>query len=154
MKIENCMKKKVITVSTNASIAQAAEIVVTKRAGILPVIDENGKPEGMIRISDLISLVMPEFIHLVDNLDFVPDFGAIESSKPNSELLSQPVTSLMEPLITIEQRCGLLRAYAIMLQNNLFDLVVTDSSGKLVGLVSRVDVGTAIISLWLPGKKQ
>ena len=53
--------------------------------------------------------------------------------------------------MTIEEDSGLLRAYAIMLQNDMFDLPV-DSSGELVGIVSRVDIGSAILSMWPTGE--
>ena len=91
---------------------------------------------------------MPDFVHLVDDFDFVHDFGAVETTRPEPELLSRSVTVLMRPVITLEQDCGLLRAYATMLQNELFDLPITNTAGELVGIVSRVDIGSAILSLW------
>lgn len=153
MKIETTMKRKVITVRADATIAQAAKIIASHRAGILPVLDEEGKPVGMIQLKDLISLVMPGFLNILDNVDFISDFGMLEMLRPDHASLDQPVTTIMEPLMTIDQGSGLLRAYITMLQHDLFDLVVTDHDGKLVGLVSRVDIGTAIIHLWSLEKK-
>jgi CBS domain-containing protein len=46
----------------------------------------------------------------------------------------------------------LLRTYAIMLENDLYDLPVTTDTGELVGIVSRVDIGSAILSLWSRNK--
>ena len=110
--------------------------------------DEQGKPVGVVRLSDLLSLEMPDFINLVADFDFVHDFGAVETTRPEPELLARSVTTIMEPIITIEEDSGLLRAYAIMLQNEIFDLPVTNDSGGLVGIVSHVDIGSAILSLW------
>lgn len=48
----------------------------------------------------------------------------------------------------MEEDTGLLRAYALMLQQNLHDIPVVSKDGKLVGIASRVDVGVAILSTW------
>lgn len=148
MNIGSCMKRKVVSISTDTSIGAAAALVVEKHVGILPVIDENGKPVGILRMDDLLSLELPDFVHLVSDLDFVHDFGAVETTRPDRDTLNQPVISLMKPIQSIDEKCGLLRAYVRMLQDGLYDLPVVDASGKLVGIVSRVDIGTAILSLW------
>ena len=76
------------------------------------------------------------------------DFGAVETTRPTHAVLAQPVTTIMQPVITIEEESGLLRAYAMMLQDEISDLPVKNSSGMLVGIVSLVDIGRAILSLW------
>jgi CBS domain-containing protein len=54
----------------------------------------------------------------------------------------------MHPVITVEESSGLLRAYALMLQNNLLDILVVSEEGKLTGVASRVDIGATILSTW------
>jgi len=148
MQIKDYMKKKVVSIPITSTIGEAATVIVEKHVGILPVVDEQGKPVGVVRLSDLLSLEMPDFIHLVTDFDFVHDFGAVETTRPAPELLTEPVTSIMQSVMTIEEDSGLLRAYAIMLQNYLYDLPVTNATGGLVGIVSRVDIATAILSMW------
>jgi CBS domain-containing protein len=148
MEIKDCMKRNVVAIQENNTIREAAEIVVRKHVGILPVVDALGKPVGVVRLSDLLALELPDFIHLVEDFDYVHDFGAIETTRPAHKELAQPVSAIMKPVLTIEETSGLLRAYATMLRNEIFDLPVTSANGELVGLVSRVDVGSAILSLW------
>jgi len=148
MKTKEYMKKNVVSIPVATTIGEAAVVIVKKHVGILPVIDEQGKPVGVVRLGDLLELEMPDFVHLVADFDFVHDFGAVETTRPESKLLARPVTTIMETVLTIEEDSGLLRAYAIMLQNDIFDLPVTNATGALVGIVSRVDIGTAILSLW------
>jgi CBS domain-containing protein len=148
MKIKDIMKKNVVSIPEKTTIGEAASVIVAKRVGILPVVDEQGRPVGVVSLSDLLKLEMPDFINLVADIDFVHDFGAVETTRPAAELLAQSITTIMEPVITIEENSGLLRAYAIMLQNEIFDLPVTNISGGLVGIVSHVDIGSAILSLW------
>ena len=54
----------------------------------------------------------------------------------------------MQPRLTVEENCGMLRAYALMVKHNLHDLPVVDTDGALVGIASRVDIGAAILSNW------
>jgi CBS domain-containing protein len=148
MKIKDFMKKNVISIPVNTTIGEAASVIVEKHVGTLPVVDEQGKPVGMIRLSDLLSLEMPDFINLVADFDFVHDFGAVETTRPVHKLLARSVPCIMQPVMSVEEDSGLLRAYAIMLHNNLYDLPVTTDEGELVGIISLVDIGAAILAMW------
>jgi CBS domain-containing protein len=148
MKIKEFMKKNVVSIPAKTTIGEAAAVIVEKHVGILPVVDEQGKPVGVIRLGDLLALEMPDFIHLVTDFDFVHDFGAVETTRPASKLLAKPVTRIMQPIMSINEESGLLRTYAIMVQNDLYDLPVTTATGELVGIVSLVDIGTAVLSMW------
>ena len=83
-----------------------------------------------------------------EGFDFVKDFGAVETTQPTAEMLRQPVTTRMGPAFSVPDNCGLLRAYALMYDHNLHDLPVVNAQGRLVGIASRVDLGTAILSNW------
>jgi len=101
-----------------------------------------------VGLRDLLSLELPDFVNFVADLDFVHDFGAAETTRPSAEVLDQSIKTLMKPPITVPEESGLLRTYALMLQHNLHDMSVISKNGKLVGMASRVDIGTAIISTW------
>jgi CBS domain-containing protein len=148
MNIEKYMKKNVISIPITTTIGQAASVFIKERVGLLPVVDTHGKPVGVVRLGNLVSLEMPDFIKLVEDFDFVHDFGAIESMQPASELLTRSVTTIMQPVETIDKDSGLMRVYAIMLKDEIFDLPVTNENGELVGIVSRVDIGTGILTNW------
>jgi CBS domain-containing protein len=72
----------------------------------------------------------------------------VETSSPSSEALNESITTLMKEAIMVDEDCGLTRAYALMLQHNLHDLPVVSTDEKLIGVASRVDIGTAILSSW------
>jgi CBS domain-containing protein len=103
---------------------------------------------GLLTLRDLLTLVMPDFIHLVEDFNFVGDFGALESRKPLPQSLANPVTEVMQPPVSVEETCGLLRAFAVMHQQQLLDLPVVDAGGKLIGIASRVDIGTSLLQAW------
>lgn len=148
MNVSSCMKKHVVSVPTTATIREAAAIIVSKHIGLLPVVDKNDKPVGVIGMRDLLTLELPDFVSFVVDVDFVHDFGAVETTRPSARTLDKSVKSLMKSVISVDEDCGLLRAYALMLQHNLHDMLVVSKDGKLIGVASRVDIGVAVLSSW------
>ena len=148
MTVTACMKKNVVSIPKTATIREAAAIIVSKHIGLLPVVDKNNKPVGVIGIRDLLTLELPDFVSFVTDVDFVHDFGAVETTHPLARTLGKSVKTLMKPAISVDEDCGLLRAYALMLQHNLHDMLVVSKDGKLIGVASRVDVGVAVLSAW------
>lgn len=148
MIIRDCMKHDVISFPSTTSILEAAKVVVEQHIGLLPIVDDQGKLIGIVRLNDLLALELPDFVNFISDVDFVHDFGAVETTRPDPSLLEQQVSTLMQPVIDVDEECGLLRAYALMLQHNLLDLPVVAMDGRLVGLASHVDIGAAILSNW------
>lgn len=148
MKVINCMKRNVVSIPSTTTIREAASVFVNRHIGLLPITNENGGLVGVIGLRDLLSLELPDFVNFIGDVDFVHDFGAVETTRPPAQVLDQPVTMLMRSAQTVYEDCGLLRAYALMLQHNLHDIPVITRNGKLVGIASSVDVGAAILSTW------
>jgi CBS domain-containing protein len=142
------MKQEVVSIPSTISIREAARLVVERHIGLLPVVDGQGRLIGVVRLHSLLELELPDFVNLITDVDFVHDFGAVETTRPETSLLEQPVSALMQPAISVDEECGLLRAYSIMLQHQLLDLPVVSKDGRLVGLASRVDIVAAILSRW------
>ncbi len=153
MKVASCMKRNVVSVPVATTILEAAERFVRKHVGLLPVVDDKNKVVGVVGLRDLLTLELPDFVSFVADVDFVHDFGAVETTRPEAETLDQPVGVVMKPAITVEEDCGLLRAYALMLQHNLHDILVVNRKGELAGIASRVDIGVKILSLWSAAEK-
>ena len=148
MVISKYMKRNVVSIPVTATIREAAAVIVKKHIGLLPVVDQDDKLAGVVGIRDLLSLELPDFVSFVADLDFVHDFGAVEITRPPARTLDKSIKSLMKDVIAVDEDCGLLRAYALMVQHNLHDMPVISKDGKLIGVASRVDVGTAILSTW------
>jgi CBS domain-containing membrane protein len=148
MKVCDCMKRNVVAILATATIDEAVQLLVARHIGLLPVVDEKRRPVGVLGLRDLLTLALPAFVNLVEDVDFVLDFGAAELTRPTPETLARPVTTLMRPPTVIPEDCGLLRAYALMRQHDLHDLPVVAADGTLVGIMSRVDLATAVLAGW------
>jgi CBS-domain-containing membrane protein len=142
------MKRNVTSIQLKTSIHDAATLIVKKHIGLLPVVDDEGSPIGVIGMRDLLKLEMPAFVDFVADVDFVHDFGAVEDMRPSAAMLKKSVKTIMRPVLTVDENCGLLRAYSLMLQQHLHDIPVVSEDGKLSGIASRVDIGVAILSTW------
>jgi CBS domain-containing protein len=142
------MKRNVVSIPVTFTIREAAAVFVKEHVGLLPIVDQNKKLIGVVGLRDLLLLELPDFINFVADVDFVHDFGAVEHTRPTAEVLDASIKTLMKPPITVNEDSGLLRAYALMLQHNLHDMPVVSKDRKLVGMASRVDIGTAILSTW------
>ena len=148
MEIGKYMKRSVVSIPETATIREAASVFVKHHVGLLPIVDKNKKLIGVVGLRDLLSLELPDFVNFIADLDFVHDFGAVESTRPSSEVLDQSVQILMKPAITVPEDSGLLRTYALMLQHGLHDIPVVSPDDTLLGVASRVDIGVAILSAW------
>lgn len=153
MIVKDCMKYKVVSIQANASICEAMGQFIRHHIGTLPVVDDHQVLVGMLLISDLLALDMPDFVHLMQNYEFITDFGVAENAPLPEEKLNQSVSTIMEIPISLEETSGLLRAAAMLKQHSLTDILVVDHQGHLVGIASRVDIGIALLSHWRNGEK-
>lgn len=148
MTIDKYMKRNVVSIPDTYTIREAAEVLVKKHIGLLPVVGQNDRLIGIVSLQSLLSLELPDFVNFVTDLDFVHDFGAVETTRPPADVLDKPITTLMNSPISVREDTGLLRTYALLLQHKLHDMPVVSAEGKLVGIASRVDIGVAILASW------
>jgi|SRR5687767_302375 len=148
MKISECMKRNVVSIPETSTVREVAATFVKEKVSLLAIVDANNKLVGVAGLRDLLSLVLPDFVNFVADLDFVHDFGAVETIRPSAQVLDASIKTLMKLPISVDEDSGLLRAYALMLQHNLHDVPVVAKERQLIGMVSRVDIGTMILSAW------
>lgn len=148
MEIGKYMKRKVVSIPETSTIREAASVFVKHHVGLLPIVDPNNRLVGVVGLRDLLALELPDFVNFVADLDFVHNFGAVESTRPPAEVLDRSIKTLMNPAISVTEETGLLRTYALMLQHQLHDMPIVSKDGHLVGVASRVDIGASILSTW------
>ena len=148
MEISLCMKKEIVTAPFTATVAEAATIFCAHHVGMLPVLGESGNLVGILQLRDLLQLIMPAFVDLIEDFDYVGDFGAIEDRKLPQEELNRSISEVMEKPIWVRDDSGLVRAFAFIHKHELLDLPVVNRDGQLVGLASRVDIGRALLPSW------
>ncbi len=120
--ISDIMRKKLETIGEVNSVQEAAKKMVDKNVSSLVVVDENGRPQGLVTERDLVRKVCINDIHT--------------STITNKEIMSSP-------LITIDSNSSPSVAADIMLQNNVRHLLVVDENkfdiSKPIGIVTPLD---------------
>lgn len=149
MPIEDWMKREVITIPVTAVVAEAAATMAAYRVGTLPVLDEQGRLVGMLSMHDVLAAFLPDFVALLEDLDFLGDLGDLHPAAPEPSRLQTPVGQVMHQPLTVEQGTGLMLTAALLQRQSMSDICVVDHQGRLVGIASRVDVGAALLSEWL-----
>ncbi|MFQ5460405.1 MAG: HPP family protein [Anaerolineae bacterium] len=152
MRIEDSMKTLVVSIDLAGTLRQAAALMVRRHVGTLPVVDAEGRLVGLLTLAEVLHLFMPDSMALFDDVDFLRDFGVLEDPVPSGRsraALATGVEAVMRPPAPIVAGTGLLRAAAAFEQHNLLDLPVVDADGQLIGIASRVDIGTAFLEAWL-----
>ena len=148
MEIRECMKRNVISIREASTIREAAAVFVKHHIGLLPIVDQDKTLIGVVGLRDLLALELPDFINFIADVDYVHDFGAVETTRPDAAILDQSIQTLMKPAISVPEDTGLLRVAALMFQHQLHDMPVVSKDNKLVGVASRVDLGVAVLAAW------
>jgi len=148
MLIRDSMKSKVFSIHKDDILAKAAKLFLQHKIGTLPVVDSEGKLVGVITLQCLLRIVLPDFVDLVKSFKFLHDFGAMETRQPDPSDLYSAVRDKMQNPFFVEDDWSLLRAAATFQKEGATDLPVVNSEGFLVGLISNVDIGTALIKDW------
>ncbi len=148
MEISLCMKKEIVKAPVTTTVADAAYLFCAHHIGMLPVVDDAGNLVGILQLRDLLHIIMPAFVDLIEDIDYVGDFGAMEDREPAQEKLNKPISEVMEAPTCVRDDSGLVRAFAFIHKHELIDLPIVNRDGQLVGLASRVDIGRALLASW------
>ena len=121
--ISDIMRKKLETIEGTASVQQAAKKMKDRNVSSLLIVDEQGKPQGIVSERDLVTKVCY--------------YDRSASGVTNQEIMSSP-------LITISPKSPPSEAADMMLQHNVRHLLVVDRSdssnlNKPVGIITPLD---------------
>ena len=143
--ITEVMTRDVITLSPEMTIAQAWERMLEHFIKAMPVIDESQCVLGMLTDEDL--------IHRASVQQHLSVAARLDETMLNEELAVLRTSSLnvagvmSKPAITAHVGESLGVAAARMAKHDIKRLPVVDDSGKLVGIVARVDVLRQVMAI-------
>ena len=146
--IGQSMKGRVISICEDAMVLDAVRLFLENHIGTLPVVDSQMKLVGLVTMETILSLVMPDFVHLMDRFSFVHDLGAVETRTPDENDLRRCISEIMTAPVFVEEGDSLLYAAASKRNHGLRDIPVVDAQRHLVGIASHVDIGTALMRSW------
>lgn len=128
-------------VNLDTSLDEVARLMLSSTFTGLPVVDERDRPVGVISQGDLIYKAgMPMRLGLLAESDRGKVGPALEALAPR-----QAREVMTQPAVTIEQDKLVTDAVNLMLKQQVKRLPVVDAEGRLVGILSRVDVFHTIL---------
>ncbi len=118
--VSRIMRKRLETIEATSSVQQTAKKMKNKNVSSLLVVDEKGKPQGIVSERDLVTKVCTTDV-LVNTIK-------------SKEIMSSPV-------ITISSKSSPSKAADMMLQHNVRHLLVVDNGdkNKHIGMITPLD---------------
>jgi len=123
LRVADLMTMDPVTVSADATIEEAEEMLRHHRVSGLPVVDLNARLVGVISQTDLLYLAVPSVQALIHHRSSGIRVGEVMSTPP----------------VTVEGMATLREAARIMNEDRLHRLVAVDAHGRPVGVLSAMD---------------
>ena len=132
--VADVMTSRVIAVKRNADFKQVAEVLRRYRVSACPVIDDAGRPVGVVSEADLLYKAADcELPAVLIRLRW--KLG--QESKITAATARELMTS---PAVTIQAEVPVQVAARVMRDRRLKRLPVVSKDGELIGIISRADV--------------
>jgi CBS domain-containing protein len=129
VEVREVASKNIVAVSVDATIREAAQLMVRHGFRRLPVVSPDNSIKGMITAKDIVS-----FFGSHKAFEIVTS-GNIE------EALETPVYELMTPgVLTVKETDDISTAASLMMEYGVSGLIVVDEAGKATGIVTERDV--------------
>jgi CBS domain-containing protein len=118
--VSRIMRKRFETIDATSSVQQAAKKMKNKNVSSLLIVDENGRPQGLVSERDLVTKVCTTDVPV--------------NTIKNKEIMSSPV-------ITISSKSSPSKAADMMLQHDVRHLLVVDNGdkNKPIGMITPLD---------------
>jgi CBS domain-containing protein len=147
--IADVMSRDPIVVKPETSLKEAIQILAERRISGLPVIDDTGKLVGVISETDLMwqetGVTPPAYIMFLDSVIYLQNPATYE--RDLHKALGQTVGEVMSKNpITISPDKLLPEAARILNDRKIHRLPVLDSSGQVIGVLTRGDIIRAMAS--------
>lgn len=145
MRAENLMTAKLVTVSPDASVIEAAELMLQHQVGGLPVVDASGTLVGMITSGDLLRRTeIGTEARRGGFAEFQAGHGRIAADYAKAHG-KQVVHTMTTALHTVGADAPITEKIVDMMDRHNVKQVPVIQQGRLVGLVSRTDILRAFV---------
>ena len=128
------MRENIITLSESDTLLEAINRFSSSPAEEFPVVDGNGNIRGIVSLTDLLRHCLPE--HML----WMEDLSSIYKMQPFAEMLKNACTTkvssvMNQDFITVSEDVPAVQLAKLFLTDGIRCLAVTDSQGKLAGIV-------------------
>ncbi len=145
--VSDVMSRDPIVVQAQTPLKEAIQILAERHISGLPVVDDGGKLVGIISETDLMwqetGVTPPAYIMFLDSVIYLKNPAAYE--RDLHKALGQTVGEVMSKNpITISPEKTLREAATVMHDRSVHRLPVLDSTGQVIGILTRGDIVRAM----------
>jgi CBS domain-containing protein len=116
------MTRDVVCAREDLEVAALLELIVRRHIGCVPIVDDRGRPVGMVTKFDLVEQLMP-------------------IAQPAPGPPPRIASDVMMPLaITLDERATVAHVAAMMSVEDVHHVPIISDAGALIGVVSAMDV--------------
>jgi CBS domain-containing protein len=146
--VGDVMTRDVVTVQPDTPMRELVADLVQRNFGAVPVIDADRRVVGIVTNGDLVHRGgLPIRLDLLRSFDTPALHAQLSQLASVHHRVQEIMTS---PVVTVGPAMDVRHAAALMLQRKLKRLPVVDATGRLVGMVSRVDLLHTVRSVATP----
>lgn len=155
MKVRDVFQKKIGYTTPDSTLFEAAKFIFGHKHHGIPVVrikGSNKKLVGFITEQDILSQLFPKVGDIIE--DYVHERDFEEMEKNVKIVLTKKVKDVMsKKVISIHVNEPLLKAGSIMKIKDVSRMPVIDHKGKLIGIISKVDIFRALVNSKVRGFK-
>ncbi len=119
--VRRVMSREVVCAREDLDVGALVDLMVRRRIGCVPVVDERGRPIGMITKTDVVEQQLAAMLH----------------HAPPAATAGE----LMMPLaITLDEHATVAHAAAMMAIEDFHHVAIVSEGGALIGVVSTMDI--------------
>lgn len=142
------MTPKVVAISATASVPEAVALLTEKNLSAVPVLDEAGKPVGVLSRTDLVAHDYKQYENLQPGREYYEQNNFIlrlRETSPHVYAIERArvarVRDLMTPVVfSVAESTSAGTVVDALLAMQVHRLFVTAEDGQLVGVISTTDV--------------
>jgi CBS domain-containing protein len=145
VQIEDIMRPAV-SVRAETLAREALALMLEHNVPGVPVTDEDGVLRGFVTDGQLLEAALPRYLKMMETLSFVPE-KADKWVRYLTEAADKPVGEVMDTKVSsIEVGRSELAVAHRMVHDGVSSVVIT-RDGKVVGIVNRLDLYSAIVGI-------
>lgn len=142
--LADIMITDVVSVSPNAKLSELSALLCSRNLSFVPVTDTNGLYLGEVNILRFLKVGVPDYLMMLDNVSFLRSYEPLEKLFEQENILCvKDIMSTEEEYLTPET--SIPEAVFEMIQHHKRFYSVVDNAGKLVGVVTAMDIFRKVI---------
>lgn len=142
MRVSQFMIKDVIYASPDQSIKEVMQLLVDKKIGGVPIIDENNQLVGIVTDGDIIRSMKPIDRQLVDLMFYITILQGHNLESRIRDTIHLPILTIAKKrgIVTVAIDDDLEKVVSVLSNHHFKKIPVVDDNNQVVGILSRGDV--------------